>query len=135
MDIQESLQRILKSTDRVADLFYQVFFERYPEVSQHFAGVDLQRQAVLLTMALELVVQYSLHSFPTIEAYLKILGQEHHRRGISPDLYPKFREALLATLGRFHGRDWDEQLARQWQEALELASDKMLAGYGNAPSG
>jgi hemoglobin-like flavoprotein len=133
MDIQESIRRILERNELVADLFYRVFLEQYPEVRQHFAQVDMQRQGVLLTVALQLVVQYYLHSFPAVEAYLQILGQEHSRRGIASELYPKWRAALLATLSRFHGQEWDEALSRQWNEALELASDKMLTAYAPAP--
>ena len=41
--------------------------------------------------------------------------------------------ALLATLHRFHGPAWDERLSRQWEEALERASQQMLAAYAPAP--
>ena len=132
MDIQESLRRILERNDSVADLFYMIFFDQYPEVRQYFVNVNMGCQAILLTMALQMGVQYYLHSFPAMEAYLKILGQEHYRRRIGADLYPKFRAALLATLDRFHGSDWGDKLAQQWTKALELASEKMLAGYPNS---
>ena len=127
MDIQESIRRILTQESLVADLFYRVFLEQYPEVRRHFAEVDMRRQAVLLTVALQLVVQYYQHSFPAVGTYLQILGQEHNRRGVTGELYPKWRAALLATLSRFHGQDWDEALSGQWSEALELASQKMLS--------
>ena len=57
MDIQESLRQILTREELVADLFYVVFLERYPEVRRHFIGVNMRRQSVLLTMALQVVVQ------------------------------------------------------------------------------
>lgn len=129
MDVQESLRQILESREGFCDRFYVAFFHWHPEVWEYFAHVNLQRQAVLLTVALQMVVQYHLHSFPAIEAYFTVLGQEHCRRGIGPELYPKFREVMLRTLSRFHGRDWDEQLAQQWTAALELASEKILAAY------
>jgi hemoglobin-like flavoprotein len=132
MDIQESLHQILDREELVADLFYIVFLERYPEVRRHFAGVNMRRQGVLLTMALQVVVQYYLHGFPAAEAYLKILGEEHSRREIAPELYPKFCDALLATLGRFHSRDWKDPLAQEWQQALERAVGKMLETYPKA---
>jgi hemoglobin-like flavoprotein len=129
MDIEESLRVILERKEPVAVLFYTVFLDQYPDVRQFFARVNLKRQAVLLTTALQLIVQYHLHSFPVIEAYLKVLGQKHRDWGIGPEHYPKFCTAMLATLGQFHGRCWNEQLAQQWQRALELTSEKMLAGY------
>jgi hemoglobin-like flavoprotein len=132
MDIQESLHRVLGQEQLVADLFYIVFLEQHPEVRRHFVNVNMQRQAVLLTMALQVVVQYYLHGFPTAKAYLKILGEEHSGRGIGPELYPKFCDALLATLSRFHSRDWHDKLAQQWRQALELAAAKMLEAYPKA---
>jgi len=134
MDIQESLRRILARTESVADLFYMVFLDQYPAVRQYFVQVDMRSQAVLLTVALQLVVQYYLHSFPAIEAYLKILGREHACRGVGPELYPKFCQVLLDSLAQFHGQDWDDELAQQWQQALERASEKMLAGSPDSPN-
>jgi hemoglobin-like flavoprotein len=129
MDIQESLARILERKQPVVDMFYIVFLDTYPEVRQFFARVNLKRQAVLLTAALQLSVQYYLKSFPAIAAYLKILGEKHQDWGIAAEHYPKFRAAMLDTLCRFHGDDWTPQLAEQWNDAIELASNKMLDGY------
>src|SRR5262245_24606369 len=126
MDIQESLHQILEREKLVADLFYIVFLEQYPEVRRHFIHTNMQRQAVLLTMALQVMVQYYLNGFPAAEAYLKILGEEHSRWGIEPDLYPKFCDALLETLRRFHYHDWNDSLAQQWKEAIELAATEMV---------
>jgi hemoglobin-like flavoprotein len=132
MDIEESLGVILQRQEPLADMFYLIFLDQYPDVRQFFARVNLKRQSVLLTTALQLIVQYSVHSFPVIEAYLKILGQKHRDWGIGADHYPKFCTAMLATLARFHGRAWNEQLAAQWQRALESASAKMLEGYADS---
>jgi hemoglobin-like flavoprotein len=135
MDIQESLRRILEKDELVADLFYIVFLDRHAEVRRHFINVDMRRQALLLTMALQVVVQYYLHGFPTMAGYLKILGEEHSRRGIEPELYPKFCDALLGTLSRFHSRDWNDKLAQQWQQALDLAVAKMVEAYQGGKAG
>jgi hemoglobin-like flavoprotein len=126
MDIQESLRRILKRKQPMIDSFYGVFLAQYPEVRPFFARVDMKRQAVLLTMAIQLIVQYYKYSFPAMEAYLKVLGEKHHGWGIGPDHYPKFCEAMLETLSRFHGKELDGQLAQQWRGALELATATML---------
>jgi hemoglobin-like flavoprotein len=126
MDIQESLRQILERKQPVIDSFYRIFLDQYPEVRPFFARVDMKRQAVLLTMAIQLIVQYYKYSFPVMQAYLKVLGQKHHDWGIGPEHYPKFCEAMLETLSQFHGKEWDGQLAQQWREALELATATML---------
>ena len=132
MDIQQSLARILKRKEPLADLFYLLFLDEYPEVRQFFLRVNMKRQAILLTMALQASVEYYAHSFPAIAAYLKILGEKHQEWGIPREHYPKWRAAMMSTLGRFHGADWTPELAAQWESALDLASQKMLEGYRTA---
>ena len=132
MNIQQSLASILDRKEPLADLFYRLFFDEYPEVRQFFERVNMKRQAVLLTVALQLCVQYYAKSYPAIAAYLKILGEKHQEWGIPREDYPKFRAAMLGTLSRFHGNDWNAELAQQWNDAIELASNKMLEGYAPA---
>jgi hemoglobin-like flavoprotein len=129
MDIQQSLHSILERKDDVATGFYTVFFERYPEVVRYFAEVDLRHQRVLLTMALLIMERNYAHDYPSTAHYLRYLGTKHRGREIPPELYPKFREALLTSLAQFHGADWGPDLARQWAEAIDRTSALMLEGY------
>ena len=130
MEIHESIQEVFRKDRRLADLFYGLFFDRHPEARPFFDGVDLGRQAVLLTMALMLVEHHYLNHNRVTEDYLRILGYQHHvRRGIPADLYPPFYECLLVALEQFHGSDWEPRLAGQWREALEMTSRIMLEGY------
>lgn len=130
MEIHESIHEIFKSDRRVADMFYDIYFGRCPEARPYFDGVDLGRQAVLLTMALLLVEHHYVHQNRATKEYLKVLGHQHHvRRGIPAELYPPFCECLLVALAEFHGDDWESRLAGQWREALEMISGTMLEGY------
>jgi len=129
MNLQESLHTILAQSETLADLFYLVFLERYPEVRQHFQGVNLRQQGVLLTMALMVMERHDSGSYPATEMYLRYLGSKHHDRGIPRHLYPHFRDALLAALERFHSKDWGAELAAQWGGAIDRASATMLEGY------
>src|SRR5262245_28244118 len=69
MNIQESLHAILQRQDSITDLFYRVFLERYPEVRDHFQGVNLRHQAVLLNMALMVMERHYKGSYPATEMY------------------------------------------------------------------
>ena len=129
MSIDESLEMILKQKDVAADLFYVVFLDSFPEVLQYFTGVNLRRQAVLLTRALVEVKNYFTGDYAATGLYLQYLGTRHHERGIPQDLYPKFRVALLQTLERLHGNDWSQELADQWQQAIDKATEEMFKGY------
>ena len=129
MNIGESMHKILTQSDTLADLFYLVFLEKYPEVQVHFQGVDMRRQNVLLTMALAAVERHYQHRYPATAAYLTILGRQHKARGIGRELYPNWRDALMATLERFHAQEWDEGLAMQWRVAIDAAIECMLDAY------
>lgn len=129
MDISDSLDQILDSNQIFGESFYELFLISYPEVQKYFEGVDMKRQAVLLTMALTVVEQFHCSEQPATKKYLQYLGAQHDERGISPELYPQWRDAMLETLFQFHGADWDQQLATQWREAIERTIEVMLSGY------
>lgn len=129
MDIHESVDRILASDVTLGDAFYDTFLNRYPQVQKFFEGVNMQRQAVSLTMALLIVEQYQDSSFQATARYLQELGAKHREWGIPINLYPYFRDALLGTLQQFHGDDWDDELAGQWSAAIDGATEEMLKGY------
>lgn len=79
MEIHESIQEIFRSDRRVADLFYGLFLARHPEARPYFEGIDLGRQAVLLTMALMLVEHHYVHQNRVTEDYLRTLGYKSAR--------------------------------------------------------
>jgi hemoglobin-like flavoprotein len=129
MDLRESLDRVLKQQEMLAEQFYILFLDRYPEVRRHFQGVHMRRQALMLTVALMAVERHASHTYPAAEMYLHYLGTKHHLRGIPPESYPKFRDAFLEMLARFHGDEWNADLAAQWGQAIDHATETMLEGY------
>ena len=129
MNIEQSVDYILGRKEIIADLFYEIFLDRYPEVQEFFTDVNLEHQSALLTMALATIQQHYQRNYPATEHYLKVLGSRHHNWGIPPKLYSHFCECMLQTLERFHGSNWSEALATQWREAIDHASGTMLEGY------
>jgi len=130
MDIHDSVHQVLGQKDSFAHLFYLVFFEKYQEVRQHFTQVNFKHQNALLNMALLVMERHYRFNYPATEMYLNYLGTKHDERGIPPELYPLFREALLTSLQRFHGPTWDNQLADQWREAIDKTTEAMIKAYG-----
>ena len=129
MKIHESLERVLASRDLVGDMFYDVFLQRFPEVQRYFVGVDMHRQGVLLTTALLVVEQYYRNPRVAIEKYLQYLGTKHHDREIPRELYDKWVDAMLETLHRFHGDEWNQELSDEWREAFGRTIELMFEGY------
>jgi hemoglobin-like flavoprotein len=129
MDMHESLQRILASKQVLGDLFYEALFARHPEFGPYFEGIDLRRQAVLLTMELTIIESYHrLRSSPA-RMYLQYLGTKHHDRGIPQELYGSFRDTLLEVLRQLLEQGWTDELAREWKTAIDDASAVMFEGY------
>lgn len=129
MNIQESLQQILASKKIFGQQFYEVFFAKCPEATRFFEDVNIDRQAVLLTMALVVIEKQYSQPFTAAEEYLKYLGTKHHDRRIPKPLYADWTAAMLESLAQFHGDDWDESLKQQWQEAISKVIDFMFQGY------
>ncbi len=129
MNIQESLHQVLASKKVFGEYFYETFFTRCPEAKKYFAGVNIERQAVLLTMALVVIEKQRESPYLAAEEYLKYLGTKHHAWRIPQHLYADWLDAMMETLAKFHGQDWNEALSRQWREAIEKVIGIMFLGY------
>jgi hemoglobin-like flavoprotein len=129
MDIHQSIDDVLESDDILGKTFYDIFLTRYPELQKHFADVNMQRQAVVLAMALLMIEQYDTYRYPAIAKYLRELGSQHQRRQIPVQHFPRFRDAMLEALAQHHGSSWNEPLGHQWRQAIDRAASVMLEGY------
>ena len=129
MNIQESMQGILRSEAIFGEQFYPTFFSRCPEAREYFEGTDMKRQALVITMTMTLIEQHYSNGYAAVKTYLQYLGTRHHTRAIGSELYTPMRDAMLEALEQFHQNDWDDNLARQWREAIDGASEEMLKGY------
>jgi len=129
MEIHESLQRIMKSESLFGDTFYEIFFDQCPAACKHFERVDMKRQALVLTMALTLIEQYVANGYPAIAQYLRHLGTAHGDKGIPREMYVNWRDAMLTSLEKFHGDEWNDSLSDAWAEAIDATTQVMFEGY------
>ena len=129
MGIDDSLNLILQSKKMVTYMFYRKLFDRHRQIQAHFDNVNVERQAVMLTTALQVVVTNYLMSYPATTAYLRYLGSSHSQAGIPRDQFEPFGRTLIETFEEFHGDQWDDNLAEQWRDALNDATALMFSGY------
>jgi len=129
MGIAESLHQIMKSERVFGTMFYDLFFGRCPEAKSYFDGVDMRRQALVLTMALQMMEQYHTHGYTAIDHYLRHIGHRHNDRAVPREMYTDWRDSLLAALEQFHGADWDDSLRQEWEGAIKAATEAMFRGY------
>lgn len=128
MQLSESVHQILAAGEVFGELFYAEFFRRCPEAKSSFGDADMQRQALVVTMTLTTVQQYHDGGYPAVEAYLKHLGVVHDRKNVPMETYPHWRAAMLHTLARMHGNQWNREIASEWGLALDGALRVMLHG-------
>jgi len=126
--LSESVKQVLAASDVFGELFYEEFFRRCPEAKPYFGDADMERQALVVTMTLTTVQQYHEGGYPAIESYLKHLGVVHDRKEVPMTTYPHWRAAMLHTLAKLHGPEWNRHLSAEWGEALDGALRAMLHG-------
>ena len=59
MDIRQSVDRVLASKKIFGEIFYEEFFRRSPHAHAHFEGIDMERQSLMLTMALPAIALWN----------------------------------------------------------------------------
>ena len=129
MNLETSLEKILESDHKFGDMFYDVFFKQYSAAKDFFEGADMRSQALMLSVSLRLVGDYHKRGSAAIGHYLQMLGTSHADRRVPQEMYPMWRDSLLATLEQFHGGDWSSALADEWSEAINAITQVMFKGY------
>lgn len=129
MNIHDSLNMILTGGSKFAEGFYYRFELEHPDISRHFAGLNMKLLAHMLTTSLLLVVNDFENPSESIKVYLRVLGTRHHHRHIEKADYAAWQNTLVASLAEFHGDQWTVELATQWNSALKMAIEQMLLGY------
>jgi hemoglobin-like flavoprotein len=130
--LRVSLARLLGKGDELAKAFYAMLFERYPSVRPLFPA-DMAAQRVKLTEMLAWIATGLDHPDQTLPA-IADLGRRHAGYGARPEHYPLVRDTLVEAMGRTAGADWDEELAEDWRQSIDLIARHMLAASG-APAG
>ena len=134
MQLEESLKHVLSQKEQVTEKFYTRLLSEYPEVRELFNGVDMKKQALMLSVALIASEAHTRDEYPAVEHYLQVLGGQHCDAGVPKEMFPFFRDCLISTIGSCHS-DWTEEHADAWRAAIDKATQTMFEGYeDNVPS-
>ena len=123
--VQQSFGQFAPIADKAAALFYDRLFEIAPSVKPLFHG-DMAEQRRKLVAALATVVS-GLSNLPSVLAAASALAKRHVGYGAKPEHYTAVGEALLWTLARGLGAQWNHQLADAWTAAYATLSGYMIA--------
>src|SRR5262249_40468216 len=114
--VKESFPHIESNADHAVAYFYSRLFAENPRLRIFFPpALDTQRDHFFGALS---KIVWSLDSPAAPAAYLRRLGRDHRKFGVVSDHYPAVGRALLATVRKFTGDDWTEEVAAAWTQAF-----------------
>lgn len=132
LELQSSLDYILKNEDQFAQRFYEKVFQKAPSVRALF-GRDMVTQGRLLTHMLGGIV-YSLSRPELLKMGLRSLGKSHEKYGVKAEYYPVVQECLIETIREEMGPYYTEQLGMAWNQALGFITSEMANWKAPVPT-
>ena len=123
LELQNSLDYLLKNEDRFAENFYGKVFSKAPECRGLFKK-DMKSQGRLLTHMLGGIV-HSMSRPEHLKLGLKSLGESHSRYGVLKEHYPVVLEALTETIQEELGDLYTDRVGKAWKEALIEVTNEM----------
>jgi hemoglobin-like flavoprotein len=125
--IQSTYLIIKAQSDEFATSFYQILFDKYPQVRPLFAKTDMKKQRDKLIESLDLVL-VNVNNSDAFTSILKDLGKRHVKYGAVLTDYPLVGDALLQALEKHLGEDWNPDVKQAWTLAYQTIADMMAIG-------
>jgi hemoglobin-like flavoprotein len=129
--IQSTYLRIKSQGDEFAESFYQILFDKYPNVKPLFLNTDMKKQKDKLMESLDLVL-VNIHNVKAFNLILKELGKRHVKYGAVLTDYPLVGDALLQSLEKHLGETWNPNVKHAWSLAYQSIADIMAEGAKSA---
>jgi hemoglobin-like flavoprotein len=125
--LQSSFLKLEPQADEFASTFYRILFNKYPRIQPLFASTDMAKQKNKLVESLKLVM-VNVHNSEALTSILKNLGARHVQYGAVLNDYPLIGDALLQSLEKHLGKDWNAEVKQTWTLAYGMIADTMAAG-------
>ncbi len=107
----------------LGDLFYGHLLHKNPSLASLFK-YSLERQSGLLIDFLNTII-FHLEELHNRKHKIKELAELYAGYGITPKYYPYITEALLFTLKKGIGKDWNEEIENAWLKGNEEVNKLM----------
>ncbi len=116
--------------DALTIRFYELLFERCPELRELFAA-DIRPQAAMLGTALRATIGH-LGDGDWLITALRTLGAQHAQWGVTEPMYAAFGECMSSALSERAPGDWTPEAADAWDSIFCEVRDLMLDGAARA---
>jgi nitric oxide dioxygenase len=128
--VKDSFRKVVPIADQAAALFYARLFELDPQLRALFRG-DMAEQGRKL-MAVIATAVASLERIETILPVVRQLGARHAGYGVKPEHYGTVGTALLWTLEKGLGSDFNPAVREAWSTTYSLLANTMLEAQREA---
>jgi hemoglobin-like flavoprotein len=126
--LRSSLALVVEREPVITRRFYEILFERFPQVLPLFGRNASVMQQKMLQGAIVAVVDH-LDDATWLATTLGAMGRQHALDyNVTAEMYPWVGESLIATLAEIAGPDWTPDMEAAWAEAFGAISGLMLAG-------
>jgi len=128
--VQGSWEKVVPIATTAAELFYAKLFELDPEVKSLFANSDMNDQGKKLMQMIGAAVK-GLDTLGELVPAVQKLGKRHVDYGVEVKHYDTVGAALLDTLTKGLGDDFDAETKEAWTITYTtLATVMKEASYG-----
>ena len=124
--VQSSFAKVAPIAETAAGLFYARLFELDPKLQPLFKG-DMKRQGMMLMSMIATAVR-GLSNTEALVPMVKNLGRRHVGYGVKDSHYATVGQALIETLEKGLGSDFDAATREAWLAAYSMLSTVMKAG-------
>ncbi len=109
----------------IGDAFYAKLFTDQPALRRMFPS-EMDKQYVKLVDMLSSIIM-SLDHAPTIESNeLVAMSKRHTGYGVKTEHYTMVGNALLWTLKKGLGSEWNEETEKAWSDCYQSLADTMI---------
>lgn len=126
LQLVQQTWKLLREVDPIllGDVFYGQLFRTYPALRTMFSG-SMDNQYKKFVDMLSIIVA-RLDRPITVAQEIYQLAQSHKGYGVKPEHYEAVKEALLWTLERGLGNDWNSAVQQAWIACYDSLTQSML---------
>lgn len=125
--LHQSIEIAAQKEPIITRRFYEILFERYPQVKPLFGRNAADQQAQMLQETILAALEH-LDDAEWLEHNVGALGARHVDYGVTEEMYAWVGECLVASLAELCGDAWTEEHAASWVGVYGVLTDLALKG-------
>lgn len=125
--LHESIEIAVAREPVITKRFYEILFERYPEVEPLFGRNEPELQQQMLQDTIVAALDH-IEDGEWLAENLGALGAKHVTYGVTDDMYPAVGECLIAALAELCGDRWTPEHEASWAAVYGVLAELAIAG-------